>query len=325
MEPGGSLSMVYRASTHHKSSKDVVKPGSAKIHSIQLTGLVAGEVARQDYYRWRTRRDHYQWSITAHPTQWPSSESSDVEQVDGRDYHCFTTWQDHYRRSIWPVATWLSMDAEVDWRDWPVGCGTIDKRESKKFIKLNYHPLICDPSDDVQLPRPVKHTWTSKFPCTILVRLLVAETIASVIIIIILAARVPHTTCTVPLEPQHVLYSGLNVFLAEYADHPSEPPALEAVKQELDPDYYQDWRISTTNNLIPSQKDATEHLAHCVSLGLLFLTVLPQLAMGERQNHGRKFSHLQEWGKDHQLKMKFDPTVHIEDNIFVPIFHNEIP
>ncbi|KAF7337313.1 hypothetical protein MSAN_02256500 [Mycena sanguinolenta] len=32
----------------------------------------------------------------------------------------------------------------------------------------------------------------------------------------------------------------------------------------LDPDYYPDWRISTSNNYIPTQKDATEHIPHCI-------------------------------------------------------------
>lgn len=83
-----------------------------------------------------------------------------------------------------------------------------------------YHPLICDPSDNVQLPQPVKHTWTSKFSRTILVGLLVAETVASAITIIILAARAPHTTCT---DPQHVLYCGLNLFLAIRLTTPAKP------------------------------------------------------------------------------------------------------
>ncbi|KAJ7138306.1 hypothetical protein C8R44DRAFT_607441, partial [Mycena epipterygia] len=39
----------------------------------------------------------------------------------------------------------------------------------------------------------------------------------------------------------------------------------------------------------------------------------------------RKFDKLHDWAKEHGLKTKYDPTVHIEDDIVVPIFHNEIP
>jgi hypothetical protein len=37
----------------------------------------------------------------------------------------------------------------------------------------------------------------------------------------------------------------------------------------------------------------------------------------------RKFDKIQEWAKERMMIVTYDPTVHIEDDIVVPIFHND--
>jgi hypothetical protein len=39
----------------------------------------------------------------------------------------------------------------------------------------------------------------------------------------------------------------------------------------------------------------------------------------------RKFDKLLDWANAREMKIDYDPTIHIEDDIIVPIFHNEIP
>ncbi|KAJ7625180.1 hypothetical protein B0H17DRAFT_1218853 [Mycena rosella] len=134
---------------------------------------------------------------------------------------------------------------------------------------------------------------------------------------------------------------------------------LNMIRMALDPDYYPDWRISTTNNLIPSQKDATEHVcksllypssfkadtsvpgcvAHCMEWMRQVImcagdtsVIVWQWRQSNNSTMGmanvahtcRKFDKLQDWAKEHALKIHYDDTVHIEDDIVIPIFHNEI-
>ncbi|KAJ7485546.1 hypothetical protein FB451DRAFT_1230229 [Mycena latifolia] len=267
-----------------------------------------------------------------------------------------------------------------------------------------YYPLMSESSDEPDdVPVPRKPAWTSKFSraVTILAVLLAAETLA---FIFVLFARAPHTTCTVPLNSQHVLYSPalgavereVRVFNVGFHEGDMSPfqipssPALDEmwtdlynfgisritkeeaarlpnkthaipgdeghyiaqldvfhslhclnkIRMALDPDYYPDWRISTTNNWIPSQKDATQHVSHCVDWIRQSIQCAGDTSvivwqwhdsrnntnvMGDIAHTCRKFDKLQDWAKDHILKVKYDPLVHIEDDIVVPIFQNEIP
>jgi hypothetical protein len=49
------------------------------------------------------------------------------------------------------------------------------------------------------------------------------------------------------------------------------------------------------------------------------------LVKGNIAHTCRKFDRLQEWAKQRMIANVYDPTVHIEDDIVIPVFHNEIP
>ncbi|KAJ6540151.1 hypothetical protein DFH09DRAFT_1368557 [Mycena vulgaris] len=267
-----------------------------------------------------------------------------------------------------------------------------------------YHPLITDPAEEFEgdSSEPPATTWTSKISRTVLAGLLAVETIALLLAIFALFARAPHTTCTVPLRSQGLLYSpalevvenevqifnvGFPGDLSPFQIPPS--PALDQawsdlynfgisritkdeaarlpnkthaipgddghyiaeldvfhnlhclnkIRMALDPDYYPDWRVSTTNNWIPSQKNATEHVSHCVDwirqsvqcAGDTSVIVWQwenfmnaSIVKGDIAHTCRKFDKLQDWGRNHMLLDVYDPTVRIDDDIVVPIFHNEI-
>ncbi|KAF7359820.1 hypothetical protein MVEN_00707300 [Mycena venus] len=267
-----------------------------------------------------------------------------------------------------------------------------------------YHPLIDDPSGDVEdVEPPAKSTWRSKFSHTVLAVLLAAETLALGIAVFALFSRASQTACTVPLHSQHALYSPAleaveqevqvyNVgFSSDFSPFqiPSSPEldkmwsdlynfgisritkeeaaklpnkthaipgddgyyiaeldvfhnlhCLNKVRMALDPDYYPDWRISTTNNWIPSQKNATQHVSHCVDWIRQSIMcnsdtsvivwqwedyLNASVVKGNVAHTCRKFDKLQTWAKNRTLRKAYDPTVHIEDDIVVPVFYSELP
>ncbi|KAJ7452806.1 hypothetical protein FB451DRAFT_1409109 [Mycena latifolia] len=115
---------------------------------------------------------------------------------------------------------------------------------------------------------------------------------------------------------------------------------LNKIRMALDPDYYPEARVSTTSNFIPSQKDATLHISHC-------LDYLRQAAMCHGDTSAvvlqwdysenkvktavnvahtcRKFDKLQDWAKERMMNATYDNTIRIDDNIIIPIIHSEIP
>ncbi|KAJ7263055.1 hypothetical protein C8J57DRAFT_1334565 [Mycena rebaudengoi] len=145
------------------------------------------------------------------------------------------------------------------------------------------------------------------------------------------AALLPNKTHAIPGDEGHYI-AELDVFHNLHC--------LNKVRMALDPDYYPDWKISTTNNLIPSQKNATEHVYHCVDwirqslmcAGDTSVIVWQwadfakeSIVKGNVAHTCRNFEKLQDWAKERTLLDVYDPSVKIEDDIVVPIFHNEIP
>ncbi|KAJ6478196.1 hypothetical protein C8R45DRAFT_1101585 [Mycena sanguinolenta] len=145
------------------------------------------------------------------------------------------------------------------------------------------------------------------------------------------AARLPNKTHAIPGDDGYYI-AELDVFHNLHC--------LNKIRMALDPDYYPDWRISTTNNWIPSQQNATEHVGHCVewirqaimcngdtSVIVWQWQDLKNISMvkGNIAHTCRKFEKLQDWAKERMMNIRYDPTVHIEDDIVIPIFHNEIP
>ncbi|KAJ7158962.1 hypothetical protein C8R43DRAFT_1124603 [Mycena crocata] len=145
------------------------------------------------------------------------------------------------------------------------------------------------------------------------------------------AARLPNKTHAIPGDEGHYI-AELDVFHNLHC--------LNKIRMALDPDYYPEWRISTTNHWIPSQKNATQHVSHCVdwirqTLQCSSDTSVIVWQWDDTQNRNtfrgdvahtcRKFDKIQAWAKERALPTTYDPTVLIEDDIVVPIFHNEIP
>ncbi|KAJ7160629.1 hypothetical protein C8R43DRAFT_1176994 [Mycena crocata] len=145
------------------------------------------------------------------------------------------------------------------------------------------------------------------------------------------AARLPNKTHAIPGDEGYYI-AELDVFHNLHC--------LNKIRMALDPDYYPEWRISTTNNRIPSQTNVTRHVSHCVDWIRQAIqcssdtsvivwqwddTVKRNTFRGDVAHTCRSFEKIQEWAKSRALPTVYDPTVLIEDDIIVPIFHNEIP
>ncbi|KAF7345275.1 hypothetical protein MSAN_01904200 [Mycena sanguinolenta] len=143
------------------------------------------------------------------------------------------------------------------------------------------------------------------------------------------AARLPNKTHAIPGDPGHYI-AELDVFHNIHC--------LNKVRMALDPDCYPDWRISTSNNYIPTQ-DATEHISHCIdwlrqSIMCHVDTSVIVWQWDSQANESRvkgnvahtcrKFDKITEWAKERVLVKTYDPTVHIEDDIVIPVLHQEI-
>ncbi|KAJ7097046.1 hypothetical protein B0H15DRAFT_945726 [Mycena belliarum] len=263
---------------------------------------------------------------------------------------------------------------------------------------------MSDPSDEIErtvtLPPMKSITWTSIFSRTVLVGLLLIETLGLATAMLFLFHRVHPTTCTTGLDPNQLLYSPALVAVEnevrvynigfpgdlssfqipsspaldqmwsdlynfgisriskdEAARLPNKTHAipgdegyyiaeldvfhnlhcLNKVRMALDPDYYPEWRISTTNNWIPSQKNATEHVSHCLDwirqsimcAGDTSVIVWQwedsanaSIVKGDVAHTCRNFDRLRDWGHEHTLHVEYDPAVHIEDDIAVPTFRS---
>ncbi|KAF7324953.1 hypothetical protein MKEN_00537700 [Mycena kentingensis (nom. inval.)] len=144
------------------------------------------------------------------------------------------------------------------------------------------------------------------------------------------AALLPNKTHAIPGDPGYYI-AELDVFHNLHC--------LNKVRMALDPDYYPDWRISTTGNWIETQKNATEHVNHCIdwirqSIMCSSDTSVvvwqwkewanTSLVQGNVAHTCRKFEKIQDWAKDRMLLKTYDPTVRIEDDIVVPIFHEDM-
>ncbi|KAF7346864.1 hypothetical protein MSAN_01825800 [Mycena sanguinolenta] len=139
------------------------------------------------------------------------------------------------------------------------------------------------------------------------------------------AARLPNKTEAIPGDDGHYI-AELGMFHTLHC--------LNKIRMALDPDYYPDWRISTSKNWIPSQKYATEHLWHCLDYvrqaimcsGDTNMIVWQWEDASNTTVHKanvahtcRKFDKLQAWAKEHEMVVELDPKVHIEDDIVIPI------
>ncbi|KAF7346863.1 hypothetical protein MSAN_01825700 [Mycena sanguinolenta] len=143
------------------------------------------------------------------------------------------------------------------------------------------------------------------------------------------AVRLPNKTHPIPGDNGHYI-AELDVFHNLHC--------LDKIRMALDPDYYSDWRISTTNNFIPSQIDATAHILHCVDYVRQSLMCSGDTSMlvwqwhdainkttveGNTAHTCRNFDNLLDWAKQRELPDAYDASVHIEDDIVIPVFHTE--
>ncbi|KAJ7691571.1 hypothetical protein B0H17DRAFT_1062933 [Mycena rosella] len=144
------------------------------------------------------------------------------------------------------------------------------------------------------------------------------------------ATRLPNKTHAIPGDDSNYVVT-LDVFHSLHC--------LNKIRMALDPDYYPDWRTSTNRNSSTPVRKATEHISHCVDWLRQSLmcagdtsTIVWQWNDSRNRTEAtmatahtcRKFDKLQEWAEERMLKIDYDETVHIEDDIVIPIFHNEI-
>ncbi|CAK5276540.1 unnamed protein product [Mycena citricolor] len=145
------------------------------------------------------------------------------------------------------------------------------------------------------------------------------------------AAQLPNKTHPIPGDPDGHYIAELNVFHNLHC--------LNKIRMALDPDYYPDWRISTTGNWIESQRNATEHVGHCLDWIRQDLmchadtSVIvwqwkdwanSSLVRGDVAHTCRKFNKIQDWALGRMVKQKYDPTVRIDDDIVVPMYQHDM-
>jgi len=142
------------------------------------------------------------------------------------------------------------------------------------------------------------------------------------------AARLPNKTHAIPGDDGHYI-AELDVFHNLHC--------LNMIRKALDPDYYTDWRISTTGNHIPERKNATEHVGHCVDwirqsiMCHADTSVIvwqwedwagKSIVKGDIAHTCRKFPAIQDWAKERVLAGQYNPTVQINDGIVIPVLHS---
>ncbi|KAJ7641907.1 hypothetical protein FB45DRAFT_901314 [Roridomyces roridus] len=145
------------------------------------------------------------------------------------------------------------------------------------------------------------------------------------------ASLLPNKTSPIPGDPGYYI-AELDVFHNLHC--------LNKVRMALDPDYYPDWRISTSNNHIATQKNATDHISHCVDwirqsimchadtsviVWQWAASLNETIVKGNVAHTCRKFDKITDWAKERLLVNAYDPFVHMEDDIVVPILHQEMP
>ncbi|KAJ7485403.1 hypothetical protein FB451DRAFT_1229610 [Mycena latifolia] len=139
------------------------------------------------------------------------------------------------------------------------------------------------------------------------------------------AARLPNKTRPIPGDESHYACSLL----------------FHSLHCLLDPDHYPEWRISP--NIWPPSKAETEstmHIFHCVDLIRQSLMCQGDTSMvvfqwddGTKEyrlradvaHTCRKFDKLQDWAEERVLDKIPDKTIHIEDDLVIPIVHSEMP
>ncbi|KAJ6537974.1 hypothetical protein B0H19DRAFT_1181426 [Mycena capillaripes] len=131
------------------------------------------------------------------------------------------------------------------------------------------------------------------------------------------AALLPNKTSPIPGDPGFYI-AELDVF--------HELHCLNMIRMALDPDYYPDWNIKTMER-------AREHVSHCVdwirhSIMCHSDTSVIVWQWNERVQQStpkarvphvcRNFDAIHAWGKQNEMIVDYNDTIHIEDDLPVP-------
>ncbi|KAF7341323.1 hypothetical protein MVEN_01868600 [Mycena venus] len=131
------------------------------------------------------------------------------------------------------------------------------------------------------------------------------------------AARLPNKTSPIPGDPGFYI-AELDVF--------HELHCLNMIRKALDPDYYPDWNIKTVER-------AREHVSHCVdwireSIMCHSDTSVIVWQWNERVQQStpkariphtcRNFEPIREWGRQNEITVDYNDTIHLEDDLPVP-------
>ncbi|KAJ7638072.1 hypothetical protein B0H17DRAFT_1106337 [Mycena rosella] len=227
-----------------------------------------------------------------------------------------------------------------------------------------YRPLISGPSDELDdVVLPVKSAWKSKFTPIVFIGLLAAETLAFALYVIFTRAAHATCTVPLNSQHSLYCsgyYGGFSGDMSPF-QIPSSPTldkmwtdlyntGLSRITKE------EPARLPNKTSAIPGDDDhyivsldvfhslhclnkIRMAVSHCMEWIRQAVTCSGDTSLVVWQWHDasnfsrpranvahtcRKFDKLQDWAKEHAMKIKYDATVRIEDDIMVPIFHNEI-
>ncbi|KAJ7775804.1 hypothetical protein B0H14DRAFT_2631836 [Mycena olivaceomarginata] len=131
------------------------------------------------------------------------------------------------------------------------------------------------------------------------------------------AVKLPNKTSAVPGDPGYYI-AELDVF--------HELHCLNMIRKALDPDYYPDWNIKIVER-------AREHVSHCVDWIRESIMCHSDTSVIVWQWNGRvqqsmpkariphtcrNFEPIQKWGRQNQMVVVYNDTIHLDDDLPVP-------
>ncbi|KAK7062678.1 hypothetical protein VNI00_000166 [Paramarasmius palmivorus] len=135
------------------------------------------------------------------------------------------------------------------------------------------------------------------------------------------ATQLPNKTQPIPGDEDHYI-AELDVFHNLHC--------LNMVRKALDPVYYSNWNIT-------ENAKAAQHVSHCVDwirqsiMCHADTSVIvwqwedwanETLVRGKVAHTCRNFEKIQDWAKEHQILDKFDGSVHLTDDITIPVLQS---
>ncbi|KAF5328206.1 hypothetical protein D9619_013399 [Psilocybe cf. subviscida] len=136
------------------------------------------------------------------------------------------------------------------------------------------------------------------------------------------AARLPNKTAPIPGDPEGFYITELDVF--------HQLHCLNFIRKALHPNYYPAQRLGTPENNL--------HVSHCVDSIRQSLMCSADIStvvwqwdaaqqnntfQGEIAHKCRNFGMIQDWARERAIPSHYDSSIHIEDNLRIPIYHSD--